>query len=304
MRRNATHRSQPRRRTRCMPSHIFTRVGYWKESIASHTASARAAKEAKQLPDQLHAMDYLVYAHLQLSQDNAARAVIDEMMGITGFPPAALGAVFAQTASPARYMIERRDWKGAAGLTARPSQFPFVDAMTHFARALGATRSGQPEAAGAEIAKLAEARDKLRMAKNDYWAEQVDVQWQAANAWALHAAGKQDDALAAMRAAAEAEDLTAKHPVTPGRLVPARELYGAMLFERGHAMDALDAFEATLKKEPNRLAAIIGAAKAAAKVGDGVAARRHYASAVALTEQADAGRAELAEARAFIATTR
>jgi Tfp pilus assembly protein PilF len=107
-----------------------------------------------------------------------------------------------------------------------------------------------------------------------------------------------------MRAAAEAEDLTAKHPVTPGRLVPARELYGAMLFERGHAMDALDAFEATLKKEPNRLAAIIGAAKAAAKVGDGVAARRHYASAVALTEQADAGRAELAEARAFIATTR
>jgi hypothetical protein len=287
-----------------MPSHIYTRVGYWKESIASNIASARAAKADKEPDAQLHGMDYLVYAYLQLAQDNKAHEVIDEMNTVTGFNPNIRAATFALAASPARYMVERGDWKGAAELQVRPSPTAFVDAITHFARALGAARSGKLDAAKADIAKLAELRDKLREAKDAYWSEQVDIQWQVASAWALYAQGRHDDALKAMAAAAEAEDKTEKAPVTPGPLAPARELYGAMLLERGSAKEALAAFEATLKKEPNRLGATIGAAKAAEKAGDLATARRHYAAAVALAENADPVRPEIVAARAFIAKSK
>jgi tetratricopeptide (TPR) repeat protein len=173
--------------------------------------------------------------------------------------------------------------------------------MTHFARALGAARAGNPTAAKADIAKLAELREKLREAKDAYWTEQVDIQWQIASAWVLYAEGKHDDALKAMSAAADAEDKTEKHPVTPGVPTPARELYGQMLLDRGMAKEALAAFEATLKKEPHRLGASLGAAKAAEKVGDTAKAREHYTAAVALTENADPVRPQIAEARAFLA---
>ena len=148
-----------------MPSHIFTRVGYWKESIAANAASVRAAKADKEYGDQLHGQDYMVYAYLQLAQDKNARAVVDEMATLTGFNPNAPGATFALAASPARYMVERGDWSGAAELAVRPNRFPHVMAITHFARALGAARSGKPDAAKADIAKLAELRDALREAK-------------------------------------------------------------------------------------------------------------------------------------------
>ena len=216
-----------------MPSHIFTRVGYWKESIAANAGSVRAAKADKEYGDQLHGQDYMVYAYLQLAQDKNARAVIDEMAAGTAVNPDLPGASFALAASPARYAMERGDWSGAAALEVRPSKFPHVMAITHFARAVGAARSGKPDAATADIAKLAELRDKLREAKDAYWAEQVDIQWQTANAWLLYAQGKYDEALAAMAAAAAAEDKTEKAPVTPGPIVPARELYGAMLLGRG-----------------------------------------------------------------------
>ena len=173
--------------------------------------------------------------------------------------------------------------------------------MTHFARAVGAARVGNPAAAKADIAKLAELREKLRAAKDAYWTEQVDIQWQVATAWMLHGEGKYDEALKAMSAAADAEDKTEKHPVTPGVPTPARELYGAMLLERGQAREALAAFEATLRKEPNRLGATTGAARAAEKAGDAATARRHYAAAVALAENSDSVRPEIAEARAFMA---
>jgi tetratricopeptide (TPR) repeat protein len=163
------------------------------------------------------------------------------------------------------------------------------------------THSGQPEAAKADVAKLVELRDKLREAKDAYWSEIVDIQRQVATAWVLYAEGKYDEALAAMSAASDAEDKTEKHPVTPGPLAPARELYGAMLLERGKAKEALAAFEATLNKEPHRLGATLGAAKAAAALGDNATARAHYAAAVALTENADPGRPEIAAARAFMA---
>jgi len=284
-----------------MPSHIFTRVGYWKESIAANSASARAAKDGKEWHDQLHAMDYLVYAHLQLAQDKEARGVIDEMGAIKGYNPNVRTGPYAVAASRARYLVERGDWRGAAALAVEPSRFAYVDAITHFARALGAARTGDLPAAQADIAKLGELRDSLQGAKDTYWAEQVDIQRQVATAWLLLAESKPAEALQTIGAAADAEDKTEKSIVTPGPLAPARELYGTMLLERGMAQDALAAFEATLAKEPNRLGATIGAAQAAEKLGDAEKARRHYAKALDLAAGGDASRADLAQARSFMA---
>ena len=284
-----------------MPSHIFTRVGYWKESIAANTASVQAAKASKELGDQLHGQDYLVYAYLQLGLDKDACGVVDEIEAAQ-FGPDAFAAAFSQAASPARYMVERGDWTGAANLEVKPSKFPHVMAITHFARAVGAARSGNPAAAKVDAAKLAEIRDKLREAKNNYWAGQVDVQEQEANAWILYADGKYDDALKAMSAAVEAEDKTEKAPVTPGPLAPARELYGFMLLERGMAKEALAAFEATMSKEPNRFNGYVGAAKAAQALGDTAKAKATYEKLVALAAGTDSGRPTLATARAFVAS--
>jgi tetratricopeptide (TPR) repeat protein len=177
-----------------------------------------------------------------------------------------------------------------------------VQAITHFARALGAARTGDTQAAKADIAKLGELRDKLRQAKDGYWSEQVDIQAQVASAWVLYAEGKHDDALKAMSAAADAEDKSEKHPVTPGVPKPARELYGVMLLERGMGQEALAAFETTLKKEPNRLGAYLGAAAAAQKAGDVAKARDFYQQVVAVASEADATRADVADARAFLKT--
>src|SRR5258705_1295474 len=159
-----------------MPSHVFTRVGYWKESIASNEASARSAKAGKELHDQLHAMDYLVYAHLQLAHDKEARAVVNEMIDVKGYNPNVRTGPYAIAASQARYMLERGDWTGAAALQVQPTQFAYVDAVTYFTRALGAARSGNPDAATADIAKLVELREKLRQGNDSYWTEQADIQ--------------------------------------------------------------------------------------------------------------------------------
>jgi tetratricopeptide (TPR) repeat protein len=226
-----------------MPSHIFTRVGYWQESIDSNKVAQRVAKEASDFHD---------------------------------------------------------DWKAAASLEVRPSPLAQVQAITYFARALGAARSGNPEAAKVDIAKLVELRDRLRDAKDAYWSEQVDIQSQVASAWVLYAEGKYDDALKAMSAAATAEDKTEKHPVTPGVPRPARELYGVMLLERGMPNEALAAFEATLKKEPNRLGAYVGAAKAADKAGDSGKARTYYEKVVTIAGGADGSRSDVADARAHL----
>ncbi|MBV9429505.1 MAG: hypothetical protein JO084_17445 [Bradyrhizobiaceae bacterium] len=285
-----------------MPSHIFTRVGYWKESIASNLASVTAAKADKESNDQLHAMDYMVYAYLQLGRDHEARAVIDEMAQSTNYRPDIQGGPFALAASPARYALERGDWKSAAALEVRPTKFAQVMAITHFARALGAARSGNREAAKPDIAKLAELRDKLREAKDAYWANQVDIQYQIATAWLLNAEGKYDEALAAMKAAADAEDKTEKAPVTPGPLAPARELYGDMLLERGNAKEALAAYQATMAKEPNRFNGFLGVAQAAVALGDKTTAKADYEKLIALTADSNSDRPALAAARAFLAT--
>jgi tetratricopeptide (TPR) repeat protein len=284
-----------------MPSHIFTRVGYWNESISSNVASVRAAKAEKAIGDQLHAEDYLVYAYLQIDQDNNARAVIDDM-ATANFSPDSFPSLFALAASPARYVVERGDWKGAAELQVRPSKFPHVMAMTYFARALGCARVGNPAAAAADIAKLAELRDTLRQLGDAYWSQQVDIQWQIATAWMLYAEAKYDEALTAMRAAADAEDKTEKHPVTPGALTPARELLGDMLLDRGMTVESLAAFEATMKKEPNRFNDIAGAARAADRLGDKAKAREYYQKLTTIASNPDFVQPGLAAARKFLAT--
>jgi hypothetical protein len=284
-----------------MPSHIFTRVGYWKESIASNVASTKAAKAEKSFNDQLHAQDYLVYAYLQLGLDRDALAVMDDMALTDVDNSFSFPAYFARAASPARYMAERGDWRGAANLAVEPCQFPHVMAITHFARALGVARSGNSQAANADLSRLAEIRDQLSEAKDVYWSQIVGIQHQVATGWQLYAEGEYSEALAAMSAAADAEDQIEKHPVTPGPIAPARELYGAMLLERGMASEALAAFEASMAKEPNRFNGIAGAARAAAALGDTAKARVLNEKLVALASAASEERPALAEAKAFLA---
>ena len=291
-------RSRPTPRMHNICRHIFLLASViGRSSIDSNTVSQRVAKQAGEFADQLHAMDYMVYAYLQLGQDAKAKAVVDDMMTVTGFTETFLPGPYALAVSPARYAIERSDWTAAAALQVRPSPLAQVQAITYFARALGAARLGNLEPAKADIAKLGELRDKLRDAKDGYWSEQVDIQQKVASAWLLYAEGKYDDALNAMSAAADAEDKTEKSPVTPGVPKPARELYGAMLLARGMANEALAAFEATLKKEPNRLEAYVGAAKAAERSGDPVKARAYYKKVVAIASAADSTRTEIADAR-------
>jgi Tfp pilus assembly protein PilF len=284
-----------------MPSHIFTRVGAWQDSITSNLASVKAAKADGEAGDQLHGQDYLVYAYLQLAHDADARAVVDEMTRAAPANPDAFGGWFAHAASPARYAVERGDWTRAATLAVQPTKFAHVEAISHFARAVGAARSGNAEAAQAEVARLAELRDKLREQKNAYWGEQVDIQHRIATAWLLNAQGKADEAVAALRAAADAEDKTEKAPVTPGPLAPARELLGAMLLEQGKTAEALASFEATLKKEPNRFNSYAGAAQAADKLGDKAKATAYYEKLVALANGSGSDRPALAAAKQYLA---
>jgi tetratricopeptide (TPR) repeat protein len=293
-----------------MPSHIYTRVGYWADSIKSNVASVNAAKAEKSVGNYLHAQDYMVYAHLQLGQDQQARVVMEDMMKETEFKATVLAADYAMAASPARFAVERGDWQGASQLVVRPSNLGYAMSLTHFARALGAARSGQPAAANVDIVKLVEIRDKLREAKDTYWSEIVDIQRLVAAAWVLHAEGKYADALNVMRGAADAEDKTEKHVVTPGPLAPARELYGEMLLDRGQAKEALIAFEASKIKEPNRLRGYLGAAFAAQKLGDRMLAKQNFQQLIGMVDAAlprgpqlasASERPEITMAREFIA---
>jgi tetratricopeptide (TPR) repeat protein len=284
-----------------MPSHIFTRVGYWTESIASNAKSAEVAKDSKEFHDQLHAMDYLVYAHLQLSQDGKAKAVLEQMKAVTGYTETFFVGPFAVAASPARYAIERGAWAEAAALEIKANPAPHVVAMTHYARALGAVRTGNVAAAKAEVSKLDDLHKVLVDRKDAYWSGQVDIQRLVVTAWVLQAEGKLVEALQTIAAAAAAEDKTEKHPVTPGPLAPAREQYANLLLEHGKAKEALAEFQSVLKKEPNRLLTYVGGARAAAKAGDKPTAQRYYAKVVELAAAADTVRPEVAEARAFVA---
>jgi hypothetical protein len=290
-----------------MPSHTFTRVGLWKESIETNRRSAEAARKEKATPEELHALDYQAYAYLQIAQDTAARRVADEAAAAaarldansTSVAAPGVAGVYATAAIPARYALERNAWAEAAALQVRKSTFPHTDAITHFARALGAARSGNPKAAAADIEQLAALGDALKKMQDAYWAEQVDIQRQIASAWVTFAEGDRTQGIEQLRAAAQAEDATDKSAVSPGPLAPARELLGYMLLEASRPAEALVEFEATTKKEPNRFRGLYGAARAAEAAGQRATAVTFYKQLLQVASEPDTNRPELEHARNF-----
>jgi hypothetical protein len=283
-----------------MPSHIYTRLGYWDRSIETNLRSAEVARARQDMNGELHARDYMVYAYLQSGRDEAARQAIAEAQQFAGAKSASAAGPFALAAMPARLAMERSAWEEAADLAPQPSGFAFADAITHFARAIGLARSGKPEAAAADVEALQRLADALRP-KNAYWAEQVDIQHMAASAWIAYAEGRRDEALALMRSAAEREAGTEKHAITPGPLAPAREQLAEMLLAADQPAAALKEFEAVQQVEPNRLRALSGAGRAAELAGDHAAAKRYYQQVVELTASADTARREIEAAKAFVA---
>jgi tetratricopeptide (TPR) repeat protein len=305
-----------------MPSHIFTRLGLWQEGIRSNLDAEAAAKAfgvrnhlSGAWDEQFHAMDYLVYAYLQSAQDKQARGVLDELNQIPRADPETFKVAYAVAAIPARYALERRRWDEAAKLTlpalgAFPwARFPWAEAHIHFARAVGAARSGDVESARQEVAKLTETREALSVAKGDYdWARQVEIQRLVASAWLAHAEGKQEESLRLMRAGADLEEATEKHPVTPGAILPAREQVGELLLELKQPAAALQAFETALQLAPNRFNGLYGVARAARLAADqsNLAADRnkakiYYGKLLELARDADTVRPEIEEAKAFLA---
>jgi tetratricopeptide (TPR) repeat protein len=263
-----------------MPSHIFTRLGLWRESIASNLASEHAAREwAGRLHpgaisfEGLHAMDYLEYAYLQTGQDAEAGGLVDSVLRAARFDAPVFQAGYALAAIQARYALERRDWKRAAAIEVAPanfpwSQYPYAEAIIHFARAVGAARKGDLPAARQAVAKLEVIRDGLKGQKGFDWATQVEVQRRAASAWLARAQKQDVSALALMRSAADLEDSTDKHPVTPGSVLPAREQLADLLLELGKPDAALIEYEASLRSAPARFNTYSGAARAAERSGD------------------------------------
>jgi len=290
-----------------MPSHTFTRLGYWQDSIDTNILSAETAHKAGSLSEELHAIDYQVYAYLQTAQDAAARKLVDTLTS-AGDPtspratasaaPAAAG-VFALAAVPARYALERGAWAEAARLQVQPTRaMAHAEAMTWFARGLGAARSGDVALAKTAVGELQKLIDRLTEAKEAYWVEQVTIQKLGATAWLALAEGRNDEALGAMREAAAREDRTEKNAITPGPLAPAHELLGEMLLLLKQPKDALAEFQKTMAKEPNRFRGVAGAAAAAQQAGDAAAARKYYAQLLTICAKADSpGRPELEAAR-------
>ena len=293
-----------------MPSHTFTRTGYWQDSIDSNIAAAAAARREGQTAEELHASDYEIYAYLQTGQDEAARRIVDSLPEIASrFDPKAVisGAgspstgYFALAAIPARYALERRAWKQAAQLTQLETPFPHTEAMTWFARGLGAGQLGQAQAARESVAALKQIRERLLKAGENYWAQQVEIEELEVGAWAALAEGKKEEALRQMKSAAGLEDGTEKSAVTPGPLAPARELLGEMLLEMKEPAQALEQFEATLTKEPGRLRALYGAGRAAQLSGRREASQKYFGELLKVCGRADKpGRAEILEAQRAI----
>jgi tetratricopeptide (TPR) repeat protein len=283
-----------------MPSHIFTRVGAWQASVATNRRSAEASQAEKEPGGGLHAMDYMVYAYMQLARDNDAASVMQEARRTTGINPNNQASAYALAAIPARLAIERGMWQDAVQLEQRSSKFPFIDAISHYARALGAARSGDTAGAEKGVQQLQKIVDGLKTAKNEYWATEVEVQRLSAAAWTGYAKGERDEAVTLLRSAADMEDKSEKHAVTPGRLMPARELLGEMLLEMKRPGEALKEFEASEKHDPNRFRGISGAAQAAAQSGDGAKAKLYFTRLVELAGKGDP-RPEIEQAKAYLA---
>jgi hypothetical protein len=289
-----------------MPSHTFTRLGYWQKSIDSNVAAAAAARRQGQTAEELHASDYETYAYLQTGEDAAAARMVDTLpemasrfdpnaLLIGAGPPAA--GYFALAAIPARYALERSDWQQAQNLAVSETPFPYADAITWFARGLGAARLRHAAAASEATTALRQIEERLSKGNEAYWARQVEIQAAAVAAWTAFAAGETKDALRRMQSAARLEDGTEKSVLTPGPLSPARELLGEMLLAMNKPVAALAQFEATLKQEPRRLRSLYGAAHAAQLCGRAELSRRYFAELLRVCAHSDKpGRAEIQEA--------
>ena len=301
-----------------MPSHIFTRMGLWSDAIASNLGAHDSAKNfatrnhmSGAWDEQLHAMDYLAYAYLQRAQDKRAAGVLDELNQIQRVDPPTFKVAYSVTAIPARYALERRQWNEAAGLTLASGplrdsllqRFPWAKAHIHYARAIGAARSGDTASARREVDALSKIKQALTEVKGDYdWAKQVDIERQVASAWLAYAEGKHDESLTLLRAAADLDDATDKHPVTPGALLPAREQLADLLLELKQPAAALKEYEVSFLSTPNRFNGVYGAARAATLAGNQKSARMYYTKLLSLSRDSDTPRPEIAEARAFLGT--
>src|SRR6266446_7611624 len=247
-----------------MPSHIYTRLGMWEESIASNTAARKAAHEQGDIGEELHAMDYLTYANLQLGRDRDAARVVDDLQKMTNLSPKYFKVAYAASAMPARYAIERRQWNEATRLAPMADALPQASAITAWSRAIGFARNKQASAARDEAAKLTTAYEQMRAAGDEYWATQIHVQFNSALAWINYAEGKTDEAVKLMRDAADEEDAVEKLPVTPGAIVPAREQLGDLLLETGDAKAAVKEFNSAFAQAPRRRGTLMGMARVAA----------------------------------------
>ena len=284
-----------------MPSHIFTRVGAWQDSVATNRRSANAAKVDQSGSNWLHALDYMAYANLQLARDQDALGNLNESKTVTDLNPAVMPISYALAAMPARYAMERGRWKEAAALEPRTSRFAFADAMIWFAKSLGAARSGDFAMAEQNAKVLGDTVDALKAAKNDYWATEVSVQHQTALAWIAYGRGNKEAALAQMRSAADMEDASEKSPVSPGRLIPARELLAEMLLQSGNPTEALAQYERSQVRDPNRLRSLIGAGQAAAQTNNRAKATSFYTRVTQLIGTSNA-RPEFKQVREYLAS--
>jgi tetratricopeptide (TPR) repeat protein len=283
-----------------MPSHIFTRVGDWADSAATNRRAATVAENSNEPDQALHAMDYMVYAYLQLARDGEARKVLAEARTINPNLPQP-GAPYALAAMPARYAVERGAWREATQLKPQPSKYPYTEAMTYFARALGAARSGDATAPQTDIEKITAIRDELKAAKNEYWANEVEVMRLASLGWVSLAQKNDNEALGLMRQAADVEDKSEKNIVTPGRLLPARELLGDMLMELKRPTEALKEYETSQQREPNRYRGLYGAGEAAAQSGNSQKARQNFSRLIEMAGSGDI-RPEIEKARRYLAS--
>lgn len=293
-----------------MPSHTFTRLGYWQESIDSNVAAAQAARREGQTAEELHASDYETYAYLQTAQDRAAARIVNSLPQIEArFDPKAvlIGAgppsagYFALAAIPARYALERQDWQQAEQLSLRQTPYPYTDAITWFAKGLGAARLGHVAAANDAAKALKQLQERLLNANEPYWARQVEIQQLAVAAWSALAAGKSAESLQQMSSAASLEDGTEKSAVTPGPMAPARELLGEMLLQMNEPAKALEQFEETLRKEPRRFRSLYGAAQAARLSSSRATSQKYFRELLKVCARSDKpARHELQEAERAI----
>ena len=294
-----------------MPSHIFTRLGMWDESIAANLAAVDAARayaaargRTATEAEELHALDYLVYSYLQEARDDEAKKIVDFVATVHQTnPKLEFSAAYGLAAAPARYALERSAWTEAATLPVPKlphwSTFPFMRALFEYAHALGRAHLGNLDGARTAVGRMAQSRDASRAPKFDYFRRHLDLQIRAASAWILYGEGRKEEAIDLLRRTADEEDLLGKHPVSPGALVPVREQLGNMLLQLDRPKEAQQAFASALKIYPGRLQGLFGAAQAAERSGDMQSASDYYAKLVAQTAQSDNSRPEVVQARAY-----